>query len=38
MAEVPPEVVTVTSTEPAVPDGDVAVMEVSELTVTSLAT
>ena len=33
VAEVPPGVVTVTSTVPALPAGEVAVIEVAELTV-----
>jgi hypothetical protein len=33
VALVPPAVVTVTSTVPALPEGEVAVIEVSELTV-----
>ena len=37
MADVLPAVVTVTSTDPAVPGGAVAVMDVPELTVASLA-
>ena len=34
MADVPPAVVTLTSTVPALPAGDVAVIEVAELAVT----
>ena len=37
MALVPPAVVTVTSTVPAVPAGEVAVIEVAELTVKLVA-
>ncbi len=37
MADVPPAVVTVTPIDPAVPGGAVAVMDVPELTVASLA-
>ena len=37
MAEVPPGVVTVTSTVPAAPAGEVAVIEVADTTVTPVA-